>query len=505
MFCGRKRIFVLFLLSLLSAILGFFFFALVSKAFYIPPEPYRLHTQRVLPEPAQYHKLKLAKRRVVWQLYGDRTLDDVHPWRDYGRIFPRPVQFYDTVSRGFQKSMLNGIPLRCNSLPLMRIPAKSGSPLLPKKYERFLKTLEEYRTFHHTLTRDPTPQKTLVWWCSSYEYCGGLGERLQGITYSLILAMITRRRFLIVWGDSNSESAFLHPHLIDWRNKSITDSLISRVRKDVVGSDDFVSPFLITYNTVMEYGRESLDIHQDDLESYLSVIESNETNIILSTNFDPSSLLNKDRNGNDPEWLLTGMQWHGLSDLSMDELNDIVGITFRYLFKFDKLVYRELAAAARVMKLTRTPYIAVHVRTGFADTPPYEELMHHPKLLQNDSEWREALQCAVNVANRYPGKNNTFIYLSTDSKLVKQIALGKYGMRIRTLNNVLLHVDRLDKDPHPVWADETEGLISVWVEFLLLARGRMLVRGESTYSRIAGLLCGMYKESRNVKHFRNCS
>ena len=503
MICGRKRITVLLMLSLLSALSGFCFLALISKIVYIPQEPYRLHTQRVIPEPRQSQIVRGAKKRVAWELYGDKTLEDVQPWRDYRRIYPRPINYLQTVSKQFQKSIVNGVPLRCASTSERR--GMTVTPLLLPKYERFLKTLEEYRTFHRSLSHDPIPARTLVWWCSSFEYCGGLAERLQGVAYALILAMISRRRFLIVWGDSYSESVYLHPHLIDWWNKSVSDSLILRVRKDVVGSEEFVSPYLIAYNNLVEYGKESLDTPLDDLESYLSIIGSNETNIILSTNLEPSSLLDRNKNGNDPEWLLTGMQWHGLADLSAQELDDLVGIIFRYLFKLDKLVYRELAVAARVMKLTRTPYIAVHVRTGFADTPPYEELSHHPKLQQNDSEWKAALECAVKMANRFPGKNNTYVYLATDSKLVKQIALSKYGMRVRTLNNVLLHVDRLDKDPHPVWSDETEGLMVVWVEFLLLARGRMLVRGDSDYAKVAGLLCGMYEGSKIVKSVSNCS
>ena len=504
MVCGRKKLFALLLLTLLSALFGFCFLAIVSRAFTVPKEPYRLHTQRVLPEPQQYQKARAAKRRVVWNLFGDKTLQNVLPWKEYRRIFPRPITYLDTVSKGFQKNMLNGIPLRCSSIASKK-PGSKDSTLLPKKYERFLKTLEEYRTLHGALSRDHAPSRTLVWWCSTFEYCGGLAQRLQGVTYALILAMITRRRLLIVWGDNYSESIYLHPYLIGWSNKTVTDSLIHRVRKDVVGSDDFANPYLIAFNTLIEYGKETIDIPTDDLEYYLNIIGGNETNIILSTNFVPASLLDRERNGNDLEWLVAGLQWHGLSNLSGQELDDLVGIAFRYLFKMDKLIYRELAAAGRTLKLTRTPYVAVHVRTGFADTPPYEELVSHPKLQQNDSEWRATLECAVKVANSFPGKNNTYIYLATDSKLVKQIALSKYGMRIRTLNNILLHVDRLDKDPHPIWADETEGLLVVWVEFLLLSRSRIMVRGDSSFAEVAGLLCGMYNGSMNVKHVYDCS
>lgn len=496
----RKRLIVHLLLVMLSVLLGFCCLAVLSYTFPLPQETWTKHSQRVFPLSMSLQMSMGGRRKVDWQLYGDGELEDIFPWNDLSDIHDQQHAFLDTVSRSFQRDLLSGIPLRC--------PVGGGSledNLLPKKYERFLKTLESYASYHNAMGKSSSSRRTLVWWCSSFELCGGLGDRIRGITYSLLLAMLSRRRLLIVWG-ANSGGAFLHPHMINWKDKTINNLLTKWVRNDVVGSDDFINPYIFTFRAILgESSKPDVDAPKDDLEYYIRIIGSNETNVILSTNLDPSSLLDKERNGNDPEWLVDGLQWHGLSHLSPSDLDDVMGIVFRFLFKLDNEVLNELSTAAEVLGLTHSPYVAVHVRTGFAGMQPYEELIHHPKLQQNDSYWEVALQCAVRAADELQGKNMTYIFLATDSKLVKQMALSKYGMRVRTLNNVLLHVDKLEKDPHTLSAEEQEGLMVVWVEFLLLAQGKMLVMGESGFPLAAGLLCGLHDRSRTVRKIDSCS
>ena len=54
--------------------------------------------------------------------------------------------------------------------------------------------------------------------------------------------------------------------------------------------------------------------------------DSEINNVVLSTDLRLSSLLDRERNGNNPDWLVDGLQQHGLSHLSPVELDEIIGV-----------------------------------------------------------------------------------------------------------------------------------------------------------------------------------
>ena len=235
-------------------------------------------------------------------------------------------------------------------------------------------------------------------------------------------------------------------------------------------------------------GKVTNDVSHNDMAYYQRVIASNASHVIISTNLEPSSLLNPKRNG-DQEWIRAGLKWSGLLHLSPAELDAVVGIAFRYLFTIDDKVFIAVMTEKVNLGLTFSPYTALHLRTGFAGSVQFEELMRHPKLVHNMTKWRSALQCAQETADQYVARDSP-IFLASDSDIVKDIAISEYD-RIRTLRNELVHVDKLGKEPHVPEPTEENGLLSVWVDFLLLAQAKVLVRGESGYSWTAGLLCGL--------------
>ena len=120
-------------------------------------------------------------------------------------------------------------------------------------------------------------------------------------------------------------------------------------------------------------------------------------------------------------------------------------------------------------------------------------------------DWKLALHCAVKMADNLSGNNLTNVFLATDSTLVKEMALREYGNRVRTLNNHILHVDKMFKVPHPLSAEEKEGKMVVWIEFLFLAQGKISMWGKSGFPWTAGLLCRLRTGSKNVTHTDSCS
>ena len=124
------------------------------------------------------------------------------------------------------------------------------------------------------------------------------------------------------------------------------------------------------------------------------------------------------------------------------------------------------------MNLSNQKYVAVHVSTGFVglELEKKEYKDHTEKLLPKKEQWEQMLTCAVNVAvaNNATGPSSP-IFLVTDSKLVKDLARHMYGSHFKTLDLVFTHVDYIDKTIGANIA-ERKGLISVWVDFLLLAQ-----------------------------------
>ena len=418
---------------------------------------------------------------VDWQLYGHEKLKHKINSHDITNVKGGKHVLLHNASHSFKEDLLSGIPLEC---PFGE--DDSEIMLIPKTYERFLISLKKYATDHAAM-RKSYPRRTLVWQCSVHQVCGGLGDRLMGITYSLLLAIFSRRNLVIVWGDK-SEGSFLYPHMINWKDETV----------------DIDEPYFFRFFGTLIESKLTTDASKEELEYYMKVIGDSEiNNVVLSTNLQSSSLLDQERNGNNPDWLVDGLQQHGLSHLSPVELDEVMGVVIRYLFKLDDDLLMQMFAAMQVLGLGPSPYVALHVRTGFADMP-YEEQLNHPKLVKNESNWIMALHCAVKMADNLSG-NNLTVFLATDSTLVKEIASSRYGTRVRTLNNHLIHVDKMVKTPHPLSAEEKEGQVVVWVEFLLLAQGKMSVRGESGFPWAAGLLCGLWTGSKNVINMDSCS
>ena len=78
-------------------------------------------------------------------------------------------------------------------------------------YETFVKVLENYTKSYNLLSN----HRTLTWQCHASKRCsGGLADRLKGVSYSLLMAVITQRRLQISWDDLAGQ--YLHPHMINW-------------------------------------------------------------------------------------------------------------------------------------------------------------------------------------------------------------------------------------------------------------------------------------------------
>ena len=431
-----------------------------------------------------------------------------------------------SVSRQFQHKLETSWPLSCH-------PGEEG--LFPVKYERFARALQDYAVFHRntspgfgTALNKMEQARVLVWQCSVLDYCGGLADRMKGVTYALLLSMFSQRRLIVNWDDT-----YLEPNLIDWTDdivyrflksvdkyevgngtaatqKSIPDSSQHPSESNLVDQDyeqNFMDDSQADYvrgeiydklGSLSEYpykfrmfsiiGGTGIDNSESDIIYTLSTIGGPSKYVLLSTNLEPCTVKDSYKNGNQ-EWIKDGLKWVGLSHLSMTEIDNIVGITMRYLFRLKSRLLEEVAAAGRALALGGGErYTSLHIRTGFAGSSRLHETLKLPKFVRRKESWETMLKCAVEKANSFLGPTSP-ILLATDSKIIKHMAVSKYGGRFRTLDNSLLHVDKMDKIPHVLQGDELEGVIFTWVDMFLLAKSYIQVGGTSGYIWAASLLC----------------
>ena len=354
---------------------------------------------------------------------------------------------------------LHALQVTCQSRPLVE------TEELGKTFAKFLIALKNYTVFH-ALERKKPSAKRLLWVCKNG--CGGIADRMKGIAFALMLAMFSRRVLHLDWGPQQglSELAFLEPNAIDWH-------LMQEEREKAYLQDNhhFYTKSS-SINGVAKNLRKLLEATKKESLQWVAV----------NTNLSPSTLANT-----------VGYEWinNGMASLSLNNVHDLninlIGLAFRYLFKFSSYLLQEVRAARRVLGLEHTRYVGLHVRTGF------EGWEKHPNVYTKPRQWSESISCAYRYATQHFG-NEVPIFLATDSKQVKGMVGPEYRGQIRCLDNVVLHVGKLKKLHSKTKAQVKESLFSVWVELILLAESHSLVRGDSGYAFLAECLCFMPKE-----------
>ena len=419
---------------------------------------------------------------ITWRIYGvnsssllnevlipDSLKKAVNPSKANTEIFKKDLPLK------LQQQLMQASPLSCYS---------GDQGLFPKKYEKLLIALAGYSEMHRIMSETPNNARTLIWRCHASDYCGGLADRVRGMTFSLLLAMFSQRRLILDCG-SAIEWVHFEPNVINWKDDELLQTILhlkstntstTSVIEMTIHSIGKV-PFL--YVVIPKHGK---------WEHQLNAIAGNTTFVVMVTNVEVLAL----RSILNQNWLVEGLKKIGLLNLTNHEMNDIIGIVFRYLFQWEDELVSQLSLATKVLKLTNQPYVGVHIRTGFYGDKSVEEYKHR-KLIRDKDIWNRTLKCAVATADKFLG-NSSIIFLATDSNIVKEMAVVTYGMRFRSLNNTLIHVGTWDKKITKPHRREQEGALFTLVDLFLLAQSYVLLRGDSGYSWMAGELCGIPKE-----------
>lgn len=371
--------------------------------------------------------------------------------------------FDDGSQKGFTQEYIaktfGALQLKCHP--------DSNGDATKRRHEMLMKNLRDYSLQHKRQNNG----RVLVWMCTTVDWCGGIADRLKGITYSLLLALFTRRQLLLTW--NTAEQKLLHHNALKWSTKE----------REVQEYGMPLSLFSITQG----YG---IDKEPSLAKKIIEYMNGPHKVIYFSTNLEPSSLINSNKSFG-IQWISHGLQVVGLANYTSRELDELVGLVFRYLFVFDQRLVTKLRSVKAHLGLEGVLYVGIHIRTGFVGTA-HQEDSDHPKLLHLKSQWETVLDCAIAVAARNLGDDG-LLFLASDSVLVKEMASLKYGSRVRTQNITLQHIDKLPKKPTDNGGDELElsAIEGMWTDLLLLAESYLLVATDSGFSSLAGHLCGL--------------
>ena len=381
----------------------------------------------------------------------------------------------------------------------------------------FRDSLNRYKGLHKRgikalRSSEPNNVKTLTWACSRTTCNSGIGDQLLKIQFFFLLAVMSDRIFTVTWEeDLRQRTGNLRHHQINWDvfNSSlgmcshISDPLCSRNR-NVYASTSFYG-FGWTEREYEQFG-EALFGEQKHITVLANVFVSvmfigdrsmMRTGKLIEEGFlrlGLSSILDKDRyNGvyftHNSSWyakLHAVGQTNLLGILPMNEGYVVASeswvrvshVILNYLFKFPTW----FTIIKESLGIDSQPYVAVHLRTGFYGSPNVDTFEIRDQFknwkLFDQSVWSCILNYSIEVSDSLIDPNSP-IYVATDSLLAKEWAKRTYGARIRTaaLNPA-----------HFAHALEKQDDLSLWIDFLILAGAKILVRGDSSYATNAAFL-----------------
>lgn len=385
---------------------------------------------------------------------------------------------------------------------------------------KFKHHLEDYAQFHHQqlqkLKSGNRHIRTLSWSCFSPVSCGGIGDQLYNIQQALVYAIISQRVLSLHWNPTSYKTMkYLRPNKIDWTYFNETQGMQTHHSKDqyrvgIPRTVEYYEPF---YKQLLSEDHIHMTVNHELQVPFIRGIRMAAT----------SANINKT------------LAQFGITKLLIDSDNStsiplemFSGELLRYLFHFEKTIIDKVEQVQQKLGVLDTPYLAIHMRTGFFGMEQDEgSRLHSRKAFRNPIDWDKTITCSIKLSNQLFGKKHP-IYLATDSNVVKKLAVTKYGRKIKVAHFALQHVALTKHNlsqylrnesqeqitnftqgsrslamdsANSVSVDDIDGHMSSWVDFLLMARSSALVHSISGFSVTAGQFCSI----RSQYHVPNCA
>ena len=294
-----------------------------------------------------------------------------------------------------------------------------------------------YAKFHQQSLVQEHKGNFLIYECNSL--CGGYGNRVHGITMSLLFAILSNRTFLIQMNFPFDINQLLHPNAIQW-NYTGYKNMKNMVKKD--------------FNLM-----DAENLRNNWLSFSTELFNSSVNIITFRTNL--------------------GLQWYfkmfdgKWNKLFCDHFNITkdtniftYGYVIRYLFTYDKVVTDAINKETQELILIPGLYVSVHFRSYWDATSD-----HYPSP-------NPFLSRGVEIANKLSlNSSEPFkVYFITDSQKAIEMANTKYKGQILTSHVKVVHVD-LEAE-----GSVFEGFVGVIVNIEVAAKGAVFVRSGSSFA-----------------------
>lgn len=351
----------------------------------------------------------------------------------------------------------------------------------------FPQILAEYATWHVTARQcllSPSCEdkpNVLVW--HFLERSGGLGDRIRGIRFSFILAVLTRRVFFISWKINPIApfplTAAMLPNLVDWRLPTSVSALASSFSQTV-------------YNYSLKMSENNLVVFQvasgkpPVLHATIPLEVSNNAVhlfekrpfVIVSNTFSRTL------------FPLCARLLVRAGDMSPIDPNEADRLLTTMLFRPSQSVSQLVKERTRFPK--NIPFIGVHVRLG---TDVYEgKSKRFSKLKVNETITAEHLfECALRVDTA----DTKQVFLASDSQRFKTLfeKMGRErGIHVQTVHRTAMHVGSTRGSMKENGMNERcEAFLDAFADVFALAGAHAMVTTGSSFSYTAYCLGNMHQ------------
>ena len=312
--------------------------------------------------------------------------------------------------------------------------------------------------------------RTLTWYCDSK--CGGLGDRVRGIGFSLMLSIISNRLFLIQWRqpfEVERQNNIFEPAAIDW---NLDQALVDKLSN------------LSTASVNMMMTETTLSQRAHLIEQFIASSEHCHVRIKTNIVFNGFAKLHQ---------LLTtktlkNKRYEILMDLAVGKPpalpDSIHGVFVRYLFKFSQPTLNKAEQIIDEMNMSNIKeYVVANIRSGFLGT-----LNEGDHYVIHSEQWKVIMDKAVNKREQL--RIDVPVVLSCDSENVKSWAEEHYSKTVISIPRTPVHVDYMDV------ADKVNAEIETAAEVVIMSQANFLIRtSKNGFTNVAVHMCPFVKSS----------
>ncbi|GAA5827721.1 hypothetical protein JCM3770_006971 [Rhodotorula araucariae] len=292
---------------------------------------------------------------------------------------------------------------------------------------------EPYSRLHAEIMQGERHGGVLEYWCPEDRTCGGLADRMLGMTTTLLFALLSGRAFTATWGQPFPMELLFDSPFIDW------SSPLTSLGEGSAPTDVF--PPLWSNDTLLKHRQTVLLINTEAAKSE-EVLDQLTTASKLSS--EPRLRLDRLNRGLTLNTFRTPKHLERLSSLGLT-MHTAYAQLIHFLFrpKLEALTF--IAEYTSVFALPSMFVVGIQVRTGdlYMRDPEQDKI----NTVERHAHW---FQCAQEVVETYSHPSQRPLYfLVTDSATLRSSAAATYPDRVVTTGLRQRHTEPQDQHVHP--------------------------------------------------------